>query len=39
MFGGMMAATFIERFFIPFLYYWVATIRERILTKKGISHE
>lgn len=33
MFGGMMAATFIERFFIPFLYYWVATARERFLIK------
>lgn len=39
MFGGMMAATFIERFFIPFLYYWVATIRERVLAKKGANHE
>lgn len=29
MFGGMVAATFIERYFIPFLYYWVATIQER----------
>ncbi len=41
MFGGMMAATFIERFFIPFLYYWVATARERFLIKinKGEMHE
>lgn len=29
MFGGMMAATFIERYFIPFLYYWVSTAREK----------
>ncbi len=40
MFGGMMAATFIERFFIPFLYYWVATARERFLIKyKGGADE
>lgn len=39
MFGGMMAATFIERFFIPFLYYWVATAREKILAKRGAADE
>lgn len=39
MFGGMMAATFIERFFIPFLYYWVATISAKLISEKEVSHE
>ena len=39
MFGGMMAATFIERYFIPFLYYWVATAHEKFNARKGVSHE
>ncbi|MGZ8545888.1 MAG: efflux RND transporter permease subunit [Sulfuricurvum sp.] len=39
MFGGMLAATFIERYFIPFLYYWVSTIKEKIAPEKGLSHE
>jgi len=39
MFGGMLSATFIERFFIPFLYYWVATAREYVLKKRGITDE
>ncbi|MCX6061406.1 MAG: multidrug efflux RND transporter permease subunit [Campylobacterales bacterium] len=39
MFGGMLAATFIERYFIPFLYYWVSTIKEKIAPEKGVTHE
>lgn len=39
MFGGMLAATFIERYFIPFLYYWVATAQEKFATSKGADHE
>ena len=39
MFGGMMAATFIERYFIPFLYYWVSTFKEKIAPDKGESHD
>jgi hydrophobe/amphiphile efflux-1 (HAE1) family protein len=39
MFGGMLSATFIERFFIPFLYYWVATIRESLLKRRGVTDE
>lgn len=39
MFGGMMAATFIERYFIPFLYYWVSTFKEKYAPDKGASHE
>lgn len=39
MFGGMIAATFVERFFIPFLYYWVATSREKLITRFGIKDE
>ncbi len=39
MFGGMLAATFIERYFIPFLYYWVSTIKEKIAPEKGHPHE
>lgn len=39
MFGGMLAATFIERYFIPFLYYWVSTIKERIAPDQGVTHE
>jgi len=32
--GGMIAATFIARYFIPFLYYIVATLQEKFLPKK-----
>ncbi|MFA5214936.1 efflux RND transporter permease subunit [Sulfuricurvum sp.] len=39
MFGGMLAATFIERYFIPFLYYWVSTVKEKIAPEKGVTHE
>jgi multidrug efflux pump subunit AcrB len=39
MFGGMLAATFIERYFIPFLYYWVATAQEKFAARKGVDHE
>jgi len=39
MFGGMLAATFIERYFIPFLYYWVATAQEKFASPKGADHE
>lgn len=39
MFGGMLAATFIERYFIPFLYYWVATAQEKFVAQKGVDHE
>ena len=39
MFGGMLAATFIERYFIPYLYYWVATFQEKIAPHKEDSHE
>ncbi len=39
MFGGMMAATFIERYFIPYLYYWVATAQEKFAARKGATHE
>lgn len=39
MFGGMLAATFIERYFIPFLYYWVSTIKEKFVPEKGHPHE
>ncbi|MDD5401192.1 MAG: efflux RND transporter permease subunit [Sulfurimonas sp.] len=28
--GGMIAATFVERYFIPYLYYQVSTLREKI---------
>ena len=38
MFGGMLAATFIERYFIPFLYYWVATAQEKFSSRKGVDH-
>lgn len=38
MFGGMMAATFIERYFIPFLYYWVSTAKEKFVPEKGAPH-
>lgn len=30
LFGGIIAATFIERYFIPFLYYYIATFEEKI---------
>ena len=39
MFGGMLAATFIERYFIPFLYYWVSTIKEKIAPSTGVINE
>jgi hydrophobe/amphiphile efflux-1 (HAE1) family protein len=39
MFGGMLSATFIERYFIPYLYYWVATFQEKITSKKGENNE
>ena len=39
MFGGMLAATFIERYFIPYLYYWVATAQEKFIERKGVSHD
>jgi HAE1 family hydrophobic/amphiphilic exporter-1/multidrug efflux pump len=39
MFGGMLAATFIERYFIPYLYYWVATFQEKIAPHKENSNE
>ncbi|MDP3265300.1 MAG: multidrug efflux RND transporter permease subunit [Sulfuricurvum sp.] len=35
MFGGMLSATFIERYFIPYLYYWVATFQEKLSPTKG----
>jgi hypothetical protein len=35
----MLAATFIERYFIPFLYYWVATAQEKFASPKGADHE
>lgn len=31
--GGMLAATFIERFFIPWLYFVISTMREKFLAK------
>ncbi len=39
MFGGMLAATFIERYFIPYLYYWVATIQEKIAPHQEVADE
>lgn len=33
LFGGIIAATFIERYFIPYLYYYVATFEEKIKNK------
>jgi hydrophobe/amphiphile efflux-1 (HAE1) family protein len=36
--GGMIAATFIERYFIPYLYYYIATFDEKLklkMKKKG----
>jgi hydrophobe/amphiphile efflux-1 (HAE1) family protein len=39
MFGGMLSATFIERYFIPYLYYWVATFQEKISPNKGENDE
>lgn len=38
MFGGMLAATFIERYFIPYLYYWVATAQETLSRRSEKSH-
>lgn len=32
--GGMLAATFIARYFIPFLYFVVATLQEKYVPKK-----
>ena len=34
LFGGIIAATFIERYFIPFIYYYIATLDEKIGGKK-----
>lgn len=34
LFGGILAATFIERYFIPFLYYYIAKIDEKIKGEK-----
>ncbi|MDP1784787.1 MAG: multidrug efflux RND transporter permease subunit [Sulfuricurvum sp.] len=39
MFGGMLSATFIERYFIPYLYFWVATLQEKFSPVKGENHE
>ncbi len=39
MFGGMLAATFIERYFIPYLYYWVATAQEKFTARKEAIHD
>ncbi len=39
MFGGMLSATFIERYFIPYLYYWVATLQEKFSPTKGETDE
>lgn len=39
MFGGMLSATFIERYFIPYLYYWVATFQEKFSPDKGETDE
>ncbi len=30
LFGGIIAATFIERYFIPYIYYYIATFEEKI---------
>jgi hydrophobe/amphiphile efflux-1 (HAE1) family protein len=35
--GGMIAATFVERYFIPWLYYWVATFIEK-RSQKGAQN-
>ncbi len=37
MFGGMLSATFIERYFIPYLYYWVSSIREYFVKEQKID--
>jgi hydrophobe/amphiphile efflux-1 (HAE1) family protein len=34
LFGGMIAATFIERYFIPYIYYYVSMAREKFVVKK-----
>ncbi|MDP3302509.1 MAG: multidrug efflux RND transporter permease subunit [Sulfuricurvum sp.] len=39
MFGGMLSATFIERYFIPYLYYWVATAQQKFSPEKGDNDE
>jgi multidrug efflux pump subunit AcrB len=31
--GGMIAATFVERYFIPYLYYQISILREKIRNK------
>lgn len=31
--GGMIAATFVERYFIPYLYYQISTLREKMRNK------
>jgi len=38
MFGGMLAATFIERYFIPYLYYWVATFQDKVSQPSEENH-
>lgn len=38
MFGGMLSATFIERYFIPYLYYMVATLQDKIKTRKRVAN-
>ncbi len=37
--GGMIAATFIERYFIPYLYYQISSWREKIVHKKAKEKE
>lgn len=34
LFGGIIAATFIERYFIPYLYFYIATLEEKIKARK-----
>lgn len=38
MFGGMLSATFIERYFIPYLYYVVASIQDKLKSKRGVAN-
>lgn len=37
--GGMLAATFIERFFIPWLYFMISTFREKFVKKQDTTAE
>jgi hydrophobe/amphiphile efflux-1 (HAE1) family protein len=37
LFGGIIAATFIERYFIPYIYYYVATLEEKFKTNKEVT--